>query len=247
MDGTYKCIVVDDERPALKLMEAYLSRLPHIEIVATCENAFEAIASMQEHKIDILFLDVNMPGLTGFELLKSLTAPPQVIITTSYREHAVEGFELNVTDYLVKPFSFQRFLQAVNRATSNLGGIEIDDQLGEEIDKQEVDILKVGSASFFIRSNGKMEKVNVHEILYVESMREYVAIHLAGRRFVVHQTMNKMEEKLPPPDFMRVHRSFLISMHHFDTVHGNTLKIGEKEIPIGGNYRKAFFERIELL
>ncbi|MFK7971171.1 MAG: LytR/AlgR family response regulator transcription factor [Bacteroidia bacterium] len=245
----YQCIIVDDERPALKLIEAYLEKLPHIEVVATCENAFEALDVLHQQPVDILFLDVNMPGLTGFELLKSLSSQPQVIMTTSYREYAVEGFEASVTDYLVKPFAFQRFLQAVNKAIDNIKtqAHQAPVTLHDEKEKQEINILRAGANSFFIRKNGKMEKVNVHEILYVESMREYVSIHVADRRFVVHQTMRGMEEKLPPPDFMRVHRSFLVSMNHLDTVQGNTIKIGDKEIPIGGSYRQAFFERIEML
>jgi len=243
----YNCVIVDDERPALKLLTAYIKKLPHLELVASCEDAFEAIAALQNNQVDILFLDIHMPELTGIELLQSLKQNPQVIMTTAYREYAVEGFEMEVTDYLVKPFSFERFLQAVNKSTQNLN-LEKNTKTNSSLDETVSDISeKKQDAYFFVKTNHKMEKVPLHEILYIESMREYVSIQLKSRRFVVHQTMNAMEAKLQLSDFMRVHRSYIIGLHHIQTIMGNVLNINGKEIPIGGSYRKSFFDQIEML
>lgn len=243
----YNCVIVDDERPALKLLTAYIKKLPHLEIVASCEDAFEAIAALQNHQVDILFLDIHMPEFTGIELLQSLKQKPQVIMTTAYREHAVEGFEMEVTDYLVKPFSFERFLQAVNKATQNLNIEKKPKSNSSSIETLSDISEKKQDTYFFVKTNHKMEKVPLHEILYIESMREYVSIQLESRRFVVHQTMNAMEEKLRLPDFMRVHRSYIIGLNHIQTIMGNVLNINGKEIPIGGSYRKSFFDQIEML
>ena len=243
----YNCVIVDDERPALKLLTAYIKKLPHLEIVASCEDAFEAIAALQNHQVDILFLDIHMPEFTGIELLQSLKQKPQVIMTTAYREYAVEGFEMEVTDYLVKPFSFERFLQGVNKATQNLN-TEKNPKTNSSSTETLSDISeKKQDTYFFVKTNHKMEKVPLHEILYIESMREYVSIQLKSKRFVVHQTMNAMEEKLQLPDFMRVHRSYIIGLNHIQTIMGNVLNINGKEIPIGGSYRKSFFDQIEML
>lgn len=243
----YNCVIVDDERPALKLLTAYIKKLPHLELVASCEDAFEAIAALQNHHVDILFLDIHMPEFTGIELLQSLKQKPQVVMTTAYREYAVEGFEMQVTDYLVKPFSFERFLQAVNKATQNLNKAKPPESNSSSSETLSDISDKKHDAYFFVKTNHKMEKVPLEEILYIESMREYVSIQLSSRRFVVHQTMNAMEEKLPLPDFMRVHRSYIIGLNHIQTIMGNVLNINGKEIPIGGSYRKSFFDQIEML
>jgi DNA-binding LytR/AlgR family response regulator len=243
----YNCVIVDDERPALKLLTAYIKKLPHLELVASCEDAFEAIAALQNHQVDILFLDIHMPEFTGIELLQSLKEKPQVIMTTAYREYAVEGFEMQVTDYLVKPFSFERFLQAVNKATQNIKIEKNPKAIPSSIETLADSSEKKQDTYFFVKTNHKMEKVPIHEILYIESMREYVSIQMKDRRFVVHQTMNAMEEKLSLPDFMRVHRSYIIGLNHIQTIMGNVLNINGKEIPIGGSYRKSFFDQIEML
>ena len=252
----YNCIIVDDERPALKLLTAYLNKLPHLNLIASCENAFEALAALQNDNVDIVFLDIHMPEFTGIELLQTLKQKPQVIMTTAYREYAVEGFEMEVTDYLIKPFSFERFLQAVNKATQN---IKIENSLtqnkntvldeSENVVPSQKTILGTDrhDGYFFVKTNNKMEKVPLQDILYIESMREYVSIHSSSRRFVVHQTMNSMADKLTLPDFIRVHRSYIIGLNHIQSITGNVLDIEGKKIPIGGSYRKAFFEQIDLL
>lgn len=186
-----------------------------------------------------------MPELTGLDLLKILkNSKPQVILTTAYREYAVEGFALDVTDYLVKPFSFERFTQAVNKATEQINLRNTSSPLPSPvIDNKET----VTTDHFFVRTNYKMEKVQISEILYIESMREYVAIHTAQRRYVTNQTMNKMEEELPVDQFMRVHRSYIVALSQIQSINGNVISIGEKEIPVGTSYRKRFFEQVKLL
>lgn len=240
---SYKCLIVDDERPALKLLTAYISKLPHLELLATCENAMEALAALQKHPVDLLFLDIQMPELTGLDLLKVLQNKPQVILTTAYREYAVEGFALQVTDYLVKPFSLERFIQAVNKATIQ---IDLSKKNNVYISPEKLVELEIKD-HFFVRTNHKMTRIDFEDILYLESMREYVAIHTSSHRYIIHQTMTTMESKLPQSSFLRVHRSYMIALKKIKTINGNSILIQEKQIPIGTSYRKHFFERIELL
>ncbi|MEM8528854.1 MAG: LytTR family DNA-binding domain-containing protein [Bacteroidota bacterium] len=238
----YKCLIVDDERPALKLLTAYISKLPHLELIAACENAMQAIAALQKGHIDLLFLDIQMPELTGLDLLKILPNQPPVILTTAYREYAVEGFALDVTDYLVKPFAFDRFVQATNKATHliNLERTHVGANAEIAAPINTID-------HFFVRTNYKMTRINFQDILYLESQREYVAIHTTTKKYLVHQSMNHMEQELPKSKFMRVHRSYLVALERIKTINGNTIIIGEKQIPIGTSYRKSFFEKIKLL
>lgn len=243
---TYNCLIVDDERPALKLLEAYIAKLPHLNLVASCENGMQAIAALQQHSVDLLFLDIQMPDLTGLELLQTLKIKPQVVLTTAYRDYAVEGFALNATDYLVKPYSFERFVQAVNKC---LEIITLKSNPEPQTTTKQSDITETSPTEnhFFVKTAYKMERVEFEDIRYIESMREYVSIHTKGRRFVVHHTMNNMEEKLPKPNFIRIHRSYIVAMNYIEAINGNTVHIEEKVIPVGGSYRKAFFEKIKTL
>ncbi|MEN0049559.1 MAG: LytTR family DNA-binding domain-containing protein [Bacteroidota bacterium] len=240
----YNCLIVDDERPALKLLTAYVSKLPHLELLTTCENAMEALAALQNHTVDLLFLDIQMPELTGLDLLKVLQNKPQVILTTAYREYAVEGFALQVTDYLVKPFSLERFIQAVNKATAQIDLRKSQNSILLDQEKLQTTPAK---DHFFVRTNHKMTRINFSDILYLESMREYVAIHTRKHRYVVNQTMNTMQAKLPTDLFMRVHRSYIIALAEIKTINGNLIIINDQKIPVGTSYRKRFFEQIELL
>jgi len=237
----YSCLIVDDERPALKLLEAYIKKLPHLELKAACESGLEALAVLQQEEIDLFFLDIQMPELTGLELLRSLRKRPQVILTTAYRDFAVEGFELDVTDYLLKPFSFERFMQAVNKAVGLMQPKERPIAAVVEPTKPE------SKEHLFLRTNYKMEKVDRKGILFVKGEREYVSVHTGDRKFLINQTLNKMAEELAGDRFMRVHRSYIVNMDHVHTISGNTVRIGEEEIPIGASYKKKFFERIKLL
>jgi len=239
----YNCLIVDDERPALKLLTAYISKMPHLNLTATCENAMEAITVLENHSIHLLFLDIHMPDLTGLDLLEVLREKPQIIMTTAYRDYAVESFALDVTDYLVKPFSLSRFAKAVNKAidqislknSSHIGTIKKPDQMIESKDH------------FFVRTNHQLEKVVISEILYIESKREYICIYTKSRRYLINKSMNSMEENLSADVFMRVHRSYIINLAQVKKINGNLVLIGEKKIPVGATYRKRFSDRIKLL
>ncbi|MEM7659494.1 MAG: LytTR family DNA-binding domain-containing protein [Bacteroidota bacterium] len=241
----YTCMIVDDERPALQLLTAYLTKLPHLQLVATCEDALQAMAALQQQTVDMLILDIQMPGFTGLELIRVLKEKPQIILTTAYREYAVEGFALDATDYLVKPFSFERFAQAINRATEqiNLKRSESPPSAAPAPDAEPKGRLD----HFFAKTHHKLEKVAFDEVEYVESLREYAAIYTANKRYVVSQTMRKLEEEFPVDRFIRVHRSYIVSLSHIDEIYGNTIVLNGKEIPIGGSYRKAFFEKVKML
>lgn len=240
----YNCIIVDDERPALKLLSAYIAKLPHLKLIASCENAMQAIAALQTQKIDILFLDIQMPELTGLDLLKILKDPPEVVLTTAYRDFAVEGYALNATDYLVKPFSFERFTQAANKATQQIN-LKFP-TIGNKKVIPEISTT-VSEDHFYIRTNHKMQKVLFKEILYIESMREYVSVFTEKQRFVINQSMNKMQAELPANQFMRIHRSYTVNLNQIETITGNLIQIREKKIPIGASYKKQFFQKIKLL
>lgn len=251
--NSYQCLIVDDERPALQLLTAYLKKMPQLTLVSSCENAMEALAILQSHPIDLLFLDIQMPEFTGLDLLKMLPRQPQVILTTAYREYAVEGFSLEITDYLVKPFSFERFVKAANKAIdnikkdraffSNTPPLQVEPPASENKQHDAVGAMD----HFFVRTNHKMEKVVVDEIRYIESMREYSSIYTADRRFVINNSMQRIINELPQHKFMRVHRSFIVGLNYIEGIKGNTIVLNDKEIPIGASYRKAFFANVKLL
>ena len=243
----YKCLIVDDERPALNLLEAYVAKLPHLELVDRCERATDALAVLKSEKIDILFLDIQMPDLTGLELLGALKVKPVVVLTTAYRDYAIEGFKHEAIDYVIKPFSFERFVQAVNRATERLDLIRKADAPKMKVATSSEPVNSILDDPFFVRTTHKLEKISLRDVLYLESMREYVGIFTAEKRYVIHASMNSMEDKLPVEHFIRVHRSYIVAFDQIDAINGNTIYVGEKSIPVGGNYRKAFFERVELL
>jgi len=250
---SYQCLIVDDERPALQLLTAYLKKMPQLTLVSSCENAMDALAILQSQPIDLLFLDIQMPEFTGLDLLRMLPRQPQVILTTAYREYAVEGFTLEITDYLVKPFPFERFVKAANKAIENIRkdravfcntlSSNMKELAPEEVQQDDA----ASMDHFFVRTNHKMEKVVVDEIRYIESMREYSSIHTAERRFVINNSMQRIISELPQHKFMRVHRSFIVGLNYIEGIKGNTIVLKDKEIPIGASYRKAFFAKVKLL
>lgn len=243
----YRCLIVDDERPALKLLTAYLEKIPHLELVAACENGMEAMGVLQREHVDILFLDIQMPDFTGLDLLRSLQRKPQVILTTAYRDYAVEGFALSATDYLVKPFSLERFLQGVNKAIEQikLKQTNVDPIIPKATDTTAAD--QPEDDHFFVRTNYKMEKIVFADIQYVESMREYVAIHTHEKRYVIHQTMTNMEKELPATMFMRIHRSYIVNTKLIKGVNGNQVIIADQQLTIGASYRQTFFDSLRTL
>ncbi|MCB9230060.1 MAG: response regulator transcription factor [Bacteroidia bacterium] len=233
-----KCIIVDDEVMARQLMRAYAEKVPGLEVVAECGGSISALKALREHLADLILLDINMPDLSGFELIDTLAEVPMVIIISAYPEYALEGYQWDIVDYLVKPVSFDRFVKAVNKA-EKLYDLKqkAEAQASEEEAKDH----------FFVRDEHRMEKVRFTEILYVESFREYAHIHTNGKKVIVKRPLKSLEEVFEPGKFMRVHRSFIIALDKIEVVFGNRIVIGETEIPIGKSYKEEFFKTIELL
>ncbi len=232
-----RCLIVDDEPLAINVIKKFLEQFPQAELVSTCENAMEAFTYVSNNPVDLLFLDINMPTINGLDFLKSLKSPPMVIITSAYRDYAVEGFELNVSDYLVKPISFQRFLKAMDKVSTTI----------RERNKPEVAVHsnQDNSKSFvFLKVDKKMVKVYLDEILYIESLKDYVRIRTVYEDLVTHQNLNSMAKILPDDNFLRIHKSYTIAVDKVKSIEGNCVEIATKLIPIGRNYRKQAKEQI---
>ena len=231
------CLIIDDEPPAQRVLENYVAEIPFLKLAGKCKNVFEASALLQSQNIDLIFLDINMPKMTGLDFLRTLKNPPQVIITTAYREYALEGFELNVTDYLKKPFSFERFFTAVNKAAEKIKSKQGCIPLVSE--KEDT-----GMPYIFIREDKVTYKVTVSEILYLEAIGDYVKVHTPNRVHLVYQTLKSFENMLPQRTFIRVHRSFIVHLDKIESVEGNMIRIAKQIIPIGASFRKPFFDLI---
>ena len=213
-----KCLIIDDEPLAREVLEEYVADLPMLQLVASCTNAVEALQRINKETIDLIFLDINMPKLSGIHFYKSLTHKPQVIFTTAYADHAIEGFELDAVDYLLKPFSFDRFLKAVNKVSSSNNNEPHSDFIMLKADK-------------------KSHKIDYDQIIYFESIGDYVKVHLKGSKtLIISETLRKLEEILPS-SFLRIHKSYIISLSHLQYLEGNRAKIGDTKIPIGQSYR----------
>jgi DNA-binding LytR/AlgR family response regulator len=234
-----RCLIVDDEHLARKLIATYLAKIPDIEIVGQAKNAMEAIQLLQTQSVDLLLLDIQMPDLTGLELLKTLAHQPFVVFTTAYSEHAVAGFELDAVDYLVKPVSFERFVQAINKVRARISSVA-----NQAVENP---VLADEKDHFFVKVDYKLVKVMYDQILYIEGMREYVALHTPGKRLIVYQSMKKLAEMLSARDFFRIHKSYIVSLNHIESVYGNVVQIAGKELPIGKMYKEAFMGRLEML
>ncbi len=230
-----KCLVIDDEPLARRVIQKYADNLPFIEIIAHCENPLEAIELIHHQQVDIIFLDIQMPRLTGIDFLKTIKNLPPVIITTAYAEFALQGFELDVVDYLMKPFSFDRFLKAVQKAEeTNLNKKRHSTSIPEP-EKQEDYI--------FVKSNKKTFKINLNEILFIEALGDYIKIFTLDKMIISYQSLKNLEGMMPQKSFPRVHKSYIISLSRIDNIEGNMIRIRDKQIPIGTNY-KAEFEKL---
>jgi len=229
-----KCLIIDDEELALDLLESYIIQIETLELVGKCKSAVEAYNFLQKHKIDLLFLDIQMPMLTGIEFLKNIPNQPKVIITTAYSEYAVEAFDLNVVDYLLKPISFDRFLKALNKLQppSNTLISNISSDIQNTYD----------DAFIYLKEDKIMAKVLLKEILYIESLKNYVKVKTVSREIITYKTISSMEEKLPANKFIRVHRSYIVAIDKIDAFSTAQIKIGNLEIPIGRNYKSEVFK-----
>ncbi len=229
------CLIVDDNQLARMAMKQLLSQVQALELVAECSDAMQAYNYLSNHQIDILLLDIEMPGMTGIELTKKLgSKKPLIIFTTAKSDYAVEAFELNVVDYIVKPVSLVRFLQAIEKAK------EVMDS-----NKQEV---KIESHEFvFVKDNGVLKKLNVEDILYLEAMGDYVKVHSPQKFHVLHSTLKSIEEKLPAVKFIRVHRSYIVALKKIDFIQDGVININKATIPIAETYKSGLNKRLNLL
>ena len=230
-----KCIAIDDEPLALKQMETYISKTPYLDLVAACQDAFEAIEVLNNNDVELMFVDINMPDLNGMEFVKSLDKPPKVIFTTAYAEYAIEGFKVDAVDYILKPIGYSNFLKASDKAKERI----LLEKEGEE--------LKSNEEFLFVKSEYKIIRINFDNIEYVEGMREYVQIHLTnGRPIMTLLSMKKLMEQLPVKKFMRVHRSFIVNLEKLTTIERNRILFGEKvRIPVSEQYKDEFHRYID--
>lgn len=219
-----RCLIVDDEPSARQILDQYIREVPQFEAAGECSDALEAIEFLRDQPVDLLFLDINMPRLSGISFLKSSPHPPAVILTTAYDEYALEGYELDVVDYLLKPFSFERFLKAVTKAEKRL-------------------IPSVNQNYLVVRADKKTYKISYNDILFIESLGDYVTIHTAVQKLTTYETLKNLEEKLPSYLFIRVHKSFLIALDKADYMEGNLFLIQGHEIPIGATYKEEVVNR----
>lgn len=233
-----RCIAIDDEKLALDLIEDDILKVPFLQLVKKCRNGVDALDVLQTEKIDLLFLDIQMPDISGIQFLKSLTHKPLVIFTTAYEKYALEGFELDVVDYLLKPYSFERFLKAVNKAQEHLS--ILNKNSGQPVTEE----ISFSNQFIFVKSDYKLVKIEISEIQYVESLKDYVKIVAGDKPVVTLSSMKAIEEKLVAPDFIRVHRGFIVNIRKIQYIHRNFVKVGDKEIPIGDNYKENFLQII---
>jgi DNA-binding LytR/AlgR family response regulator len=234
---TIRCIIVDDEPLATEILEAYVSKVSFLELVQICANAFEAMECLKQHTVDLIFLDINMPDLSGIELLNTLATKPAVIFTTAYADYAVEGFNLDAVDYLLKPISFDRFVKAANKAESFLSS--------KQATQDDSPSAEVQSEYLFVKTEYKIVKVNLRDILYVEGLKDYIKIVTPEGQLLTLQSMKNMQETLPDAQFMRVHKSYIVAIAHIESIERNKINIQDKWIPIGTTHRDQFYKRIE--
>ncbi|RFM33190.1 LytR/AlgR family response regulator transcription factor [Chitinophaga silvisoli] len=220
------CIVTDDEPFARKGLQGYIEKIDFLELKGMCENAVELNSLLRKQAVDVLFLDIEMPYMTGIELLKNLSKPPKVVFTTAYEKYAVHGYELEVLDYLLKPISFERFLKTANK---------IHDYFQQQ---------QGGNDYFFVKVDSRLEKISVNDILFVEAMENYVAIHIPGRKIITHLTLKMLQEHLPATSFVQPHKSYLVAIDKINSIEGNTLYVGAFQIPVSKYQKEETLQRI---
>jgi two-component system, LytTR family, response regulator len=235
-----KCVAVDDEPLALDIIKDYAGKIPFLELTGAFDNALESIDFIKKNKIDLLFLDIQMDDLTGIQLLKVLNPKPNVIFTTAYDSYALQGFELDAVDYLLKPISFERFLKAVNKVYEKLN---VDSK--SEVKHVEHTEYTPGDDYFFVKTEFRLEKVCFSDILYIEGMGDYLKIVMPNKRLMTLQNFKKMEEMLPHNRFYRVHKSYIVALEKIENIERNRIKIGDMLIPISDTYKKPFFDFLE--
>jgi two-component system, LytTR family, response regulator len=222
------CIIIEDEPLALERMKDYVLKLPFLNLCSTFDNAVDALVFLKTNKADLIFLDINLGEFSGIQLLETSAVSCQVILTTAYQEYALKGFDLKVTDYLLKPFTFERFIQAVSRV--------------QEILPKKQTVLPKNF--IFVKTENRLEKINLREIIFIEGMRDYRRIHTATKRTMTLQTFTEFEKQIPANIICRIHKSFMVAIDKIDSIEKDSIKIGEKNFPISETYKQSFFSLI---
>ncbi|WP_321375232.1 response regulator transcription factor [uncultured Draconibacterium sp.] len=235
-----KCLIIDDEPLARDLMRSHIEKLDNFEICAECGDAMKALQELHNYKIDLMFMDIQMPQITGIEFLKTLKNPPKVIITTAYREYALEGFELDVVDFLLKPITFERFLKSVNKYYQS---VQEDVPAARQVMPSNGNS---DDAFIYVKENKKVLKVHLNDILYVEGLSEYVQIYTTDKKIITKTSMTNMAEKLPENSFMRIHKSFIVSLSKIEAFTSSSIEVPGKELPIGRSYKNGVLEVLQL-
>jgi DNA-binding LytR/AlgR family response regulator len=236
------CLVADDEPLAREVIEGYIVKTGQLHLIATCSNGIEVFNALKTKAAELLFLDIQMPQLTGIELLRTLKNPPAVIITTAFREFAIEGYELNVLDYLLKPISFERFLKAVDKYQLPANPRHLKIASFPDSDKNDK---ADGPAAFtYVKSDKRMVRVMLRDLLYIEGLKDYVRVHTPGGAIITYQTLTYFEEKLSADQFIRIHRSYIVSLNHIHAYSATQVEIGKVSIPIGSSYAKEVIRKL---
>jgi len=232
-----RCVIIDDEPIARSVIKKHLENIPNTNVIAECRNAMEAISVLQEDKIDLMFLDIQMPKLTGLDFLKTLKNPPKVIIITAYRDFAVEGYELDVIDYLLKPVSFERFLKAMNKYFENNDSKPI--LLSDDRQSLSSDLF------IYAKENKKVQKIYLRDILYIESLKEYIQIHTNSNKIVTKVQIGYIEKQLPQDHFLRIHKSFIVGLMHVTAFTSHSIEIGDIELPLSRSYKESVLKSLK--
>lgn len=232
-----QCMIVDDEPLAQKVLEKYINSLPSLELACKCLNAIEATAYLHENTVDLIFLDIKMPGLTGMEFLKTLADPPLVIITTAYSEYALEGYEYAVVDYLLKPIAYDRFLKSINRINERFKGKRPESPITKKKGRHDV---------VFLKCDNTEHKIRLSDIKYIEGYGNFVNVHTLKEVILISEKMKTIEENLSGTDFIRIHKSYIVSLDKIERIERNTIHIQGEVIPIGRFYKRAFDEMLKL-
>jgi two-component system, LytTR family, response regulator len=226
------CIIIEDEPLAIEKLKGFILQVPFLELDGYFENAIDGLTYLKTHSTDLIFLDIQMDKLTGIQMLEILSPKPYIIITSAYSEFALKGYELSVTDYLLKPYSFERFLASVNR---------VFDSFSSHKDIEPKD----GITNFFVKTEYRLENVKFDNILYIEGMQNYLQIHLPNRKIMTKQSFRSIMEQLPKQHFVQVHKSYVVQLSKIESIENNRIKIADAIIPIGDTFRNTFFERIK--
>ena len=225
----YSCIIIEDEPLALERTKIFANKIPFLSLDATFDNAIEGLAYLNSNEVDLLFLDINMDELSGIELLENSRIESQVIITTAYQEYALKGYELSITDYLLKPFTFDRFLQAVNKAHHNF----------------QTNLTSTTAPDYiFVKTENRLEKITIRDIIYIEGMRDYRRIHTTTKRIMTLQTFKELDEVIPSNIICRVHKSYMVSINKIESIERSRIRIADQLIPITETYKESFFNII---